>query len=669
MNAMNPSGSGGSGARLRIAFLQIVIALSFSVLTAQLWRLQIVQKQGYQSQADANRFRLVPVDAPRGVIYDRQGRLLVRNVPSYTISIVPAALPEDSQTRYTVLARLAELLEIPVSSATASAATASHGVGGAVDDVASAGSSGRQGIEEILTENTLSPYAPVAISTDVDKQVAFLIEEEHLYLPGVVVEVTPRREYPSAALASHVLGYVGAIPAEDADYYLDQADEDYTLRDRVGLMGVELTHEQELRGRKGLKHIEVDAFEREINTLAMDEPESGHSLVLTLDLDLQRAAEEALREGMRRVNSTAGVVIAMQPQTGEILAMVSLPSYDNNLFSRGISFVDYAELSANPERPLVNHAIGGQYPPGSTFKVIPAAAALEEKVIDLKTRIKCTGKIMLPNKYFPDDPTKAQPFVCWATYGHGTLGIEDAIAQSCDIFFYQVGGGFEEFNGLGMEKLGAYAEAFGLGEPTGIALPGESTGLVPDDRWKRVNYGESWVTGDTYNAVIGQGFVLVTPLQLLNATVAVANGGTLYRPQLVRQILDVDGNVVQGFVPEIMRQVPVSANNLAIVREGMRAAVTRGTAHRINLAEVAVAGKTGTAEYEGPRDAEGNLPTHAWFTAFAPYEEPEIALLVFVSGGHEGAKVAVPIAAQVLRFYYGIPTPVGEDIVAEAPGD
>jgi len=669
MDTATPSHSGNSTPQWRIAFLYVVIAASFAVLVGQLWRLQIIHTQGYQSQADANRFRLVAVDAPRGVIYDRQGRLLVQNIPSYTISIVPAALPEDSQARGTVLARLAELLEIPVSSATASAATASRIQGRIADDVSSSARGGRPGIEDILAENTFSPYAPVAIETDVDKQVAFLIEEEHSYLPGVIVEVTPRREYPSGALVSHVLGYVGAIPAEDTEYYLDQTDEDYTLRDRVGLMGVEATYENELRGIKGLKHIEVDAFEREIHTLALDAPEPGHSVVLTMDLDLQRAAEDALREGMRRVNSTAGVVIAMQPQTGEILAMVSLPSYDNNLFARGISFADYEQLSANPERPLVNHAIGGQYPPGSTFKVIPAAAALEEKVIDLNTKVKCTGKLMLPNKYFPDDPTKAQPFVCWATFGHGKLGVEDAIAQSCDIFFYEAGGGFEEFGGLGMEKLGAYAQAFGLGEPTGIALPGESAGLVPDDRWKRVNYGESWVTGDTYNAVIGQGFVLVTPLQLLNATVAVANGGTLYRPQLVRQILDGAGDVVQGFVPEIVRQVPVSAKNLAFVREGMRAAVTRGTAHRVNLAEIAVAGKTGTAEYPGPRDAEGNLPTHAWFTAFAPYEEPEIALLVFVSGGHEGAKVAVPIAAQILRSYFGLPTPPGEDIVAEPPGD
>jgi penicillin-binding protein 2 len=359
----------------------------------------------------------------------------------------------------------------------------------------------------------------------------------------------------------------------------------------------------------------------------------------------------------------------MDPQTGAILAMVSLPSYDNNLFARGISADDYGQLSDDPEHPLVNHAISGQYPPGSTFKIVPAAAGLQERVIDRETRLKCEGELLLPNKYFPDDPEKAQVFRCWYKWGHGALNIIDGIAHSCDIYFYQVGGGFEDFSGLGMEELGEYARAFGFGEPTGIALPGESGGLVPDDHWKRVNYGEHWVTGDTYNAVIGQGYVLVTPMQLLNATVAIANGGTLYRPQILYQIIDTEGTTVQGFAPDVIRKVPVSAQNLELVRGGMRAAVTRGTAHRVNLAEIAVAGKTGTAEYPGPRDEEGNLPTHAWFTAFAPYEEPEIALIVFVSGGHEGAKIAVPIAAKILRVYFGLPQPVGEDIVAPPPGD
>ena len=642
-----------ASSKLRILILQIVILAAFAVLAAQLSRLQLLQAQGYQSEADANRFRLVSIDAPRGVIYDRKGNLLVRNTPNYSVSIVPAALPEDETVREAVLTRLSQLLQVPVSSRVAS----TGGVGAG------------PGIEEILEQDTTSPHAPVSIKTDVDKQVAFLIEEEHLYLPGVIVEITPRREYTTGVLTSHVVGYVGRIPAERVHQYLDQEEEDYSINDRVGLMGVEAGYEEELRGRKGVKHIEVDAFEREVNVLAVDPPEPGYNVVLALDADLQRTAEAALREGMRRVDSTSGVVVAMHPGTGAVLAMVSLPSYDNNLFASGISTQEYSELSEDPEHPLVNHAISGQYPPGSTFKIVPAAAGLEEKVVDHDTRVTCRGEMLLPNKYFPDDPEKAQVFKCWNQWGHGSLSILDGIAQSCDIYFYHVGGGFEDFGGLGMEKLGQYARAFGFGEPTGIELLGESAGLVPDDQWKRVNYGESWVTGDTYNAVIGQGYVLVTPLQLLNATVAVANGGTLYRPQVLYRIVDSEGRTIRDSAPQVIREVPVAAPNLEMVREGMRVAVTRGTAHRANLAEIAVAGKTGTAEYPGPRDEEGYLPTHAWFTAFAPYEEPEIALVIFVSGGHEGAKIAVPIAAKILRAYFGLPQPVGEDIVGPAPGD
>lgn len=639
--------------QLRIILFQLAVLVAFAVLAGRLWRLQILRAQDYQVQADSNRFRLVSVDAPRGVIYDRNGRLLVRNIPSYTISVVPAALPDDDNQRQAVLSRLGQLLGLPVSSTTAFSGTAAS----------------QPGIEELLEQGTTTPYAPVPIQKDVDKQLAFVIEEEHLSLPGVIVETSPRREYSSGALTSQVVGYLGPIPPESVQDYLGQKDEDYSVNDLVGQMGVEATFEKELRGIKGLKHVEVDAFEREVNVLAVDPPQPGHNLILTLDLDLQQAAEDALREGMRRVKSTAGVVIAMNPQNGQILTMASLPGYDNNLFSHGISTQDYEQLSLDPERPLVNHAVSGQYPPGSTFKIIPAAAGLQEKVITSATRLVCKGQLLLPNKYFPDDPTKAQVFRCWNPWGHGAENVIGALADSCDIYFYQVGGGLDSFAGLGMDRLGEYARAFGFGQPTGIALPGESAGLVPDDKWKRITYGEPWVTGDTYNATIGQGYVLVTPLQLLNATAAVANGGTLYRPQLVEQIVDTQGKVVRDYTPEVIRHVPVSSENLATVREGMRAAVTGGTANRASLAEVAVAGKTGTAEYPGPRDADGILPTHAWFIAFAPYENPEIAVMVFVSGGHNGAQIAVPIAAQLLRAYFGLPQLSGEDIVAPAPGD
>lgn len=639
-------------ARLRLLVIQIAVLLAFGVLSLRLWDLQIINAAVYQEHAVRNRYRLVSIEALRGVFYDRNGRLLARNVGSFTVSIIPARLPKDEYARTQVLARLSEVLRIPVRRTLATDISPKvAGLSGLSFDPA------QPGILDILDQQPSSSYTPVVIASNVEREAALILEEQRIDLPGVVVTVEPRREYTTGALMAHILGFTGSIPAENAEYYLRNSDAGYEWTDQVGLTGLELTYERQLRGIKGQKHIEVDAFEREVNVLAIDSPTPGHNLVLTIDLDLQKYVEQTLRDAMHQVNSKSGVVVVMNPQTGEILAMVSVPGYDNNLFAQGISVEDYERLSTDPEHPLINHAISSLYPPGSTFKIVPACAALQEGLINATTKFECKGMLYLPNKYFPDDPEKATPFKCWNEWGHGWLNIYGAIAQSCDIFFYQATGGYGDFAGLGINKLGYYAKQFGYGEKTGIPLPGENAGLVPDDKWKRINYGEGWVTGDTYNAAIGQGYILATPLQVLNMTAAVANGGTLFQPQLVYQIVDEAGNVVTPFRPKVIRQLPLSPQTLDIVRKGMRLAVTSGTAHRINLSEVSVAGKTGSAEYPGPRDEKGNLPTHAWFTGFAPYENPEVAIVVFVAGGGSGATVAVPIAAQILRYYFGLPQP------------
>jgi penicillin-binding protein 2 len=629
-----------------------IVILVFLIFAFQMWRLQIAEGKRYQMMADRNRFRLVPTEAARGVIYDRYGRILVQNIPSFTVTIIPAYLPEDEQEEMAVFSQLSALLGIPASTATASAGTFSP----------------RRSIKDMVDEaRDTAPYRPLTIKTNVDRDTVFIIEEEHLDLPGVLIEIDPIRQYLSGDLTSHIIGYVGPIPSEQAEAYANQGYDPNS--DTVGLTGVELTFDEELRGSKGYKYIEVDVAGREVKAVGDPQPPlPGHNLILTIDLELQQFMEEALRRGMESVESESGVAIAMNPQTGEILSLVSLPSYDNNLFATGISQEDWARLEEDPRKPLVNHAITGQYPPGSAFKIIPAAAALEEGVVNRRTTLTCQGTLWLPNKYFPDDPELAQPFYCWIHkygQGHGALNIVQAIAQSCDIFFYQLGGGFKEFEGLGLERLSEYAGLFGLGQPTGIDLPGEASGLVPTQKWKRINYAENWSTGDTYNVSIGQGFILLTPLQLLNATAAVANGGTLYRPQIVYQVTDAEGQVIRPFAPEVIRQVPVSEENLATVREGMRQAVEWGTARQAQLEGIEVAGKTGTAEYPGPPiDDEGHLPTHAWFTAFAPVQEPEIALVIFVAGGGEGTTTAVPIATEILRYYFGLsepqPTPTPE---------
>jgi penicillin-binding protein 2 len=622
-----------------LSFLLGALA-GLGAIVTRLWRLQVVASSRYLASADANRFRLISVDAPRGIIYDRTGRMLVRNVPSFTLSLVPAGLPIDEQARSDMMCRLSDLLEM--------------------------GAEGPEELERRLELRTINIYAPVRVADAISRQAAFIIEEEHLMLPGAVIEAAPLRQYVDGALTAHTLGYMGHIPTEQVDVYRAAG---YAPDDLVGLAGIERTQEARLAGAKGQKHIEVDAFEREVRVIASQAPAPGQNIVITLDLGLQQATENALREGMAAAKSQVGVAIAMDPRTGEILSLASLPTFDNNLFSGGISHADLVALSSDPALPLVNHAISGQYPPGSVFKYVPGTAGLQEGVIDRHTRFHCGGTLWLPNKLFPNDPTQATKFVCWQLRGHGSLSVQEAIAQSCDIFFYITAGGFGDFRGLGVERLAQYAAEYGFGERSGIELSGELAGLLPSDKWKRQNYGESWFTGDTYNASIGQGFVLATPLQVLNGAAAIANGGTLYRPQLVYQVTDAAGRIIHQLEPEPIRQVAVNPAYIEIMRQGMRDAVTRGTAWLLRMPEVAVAGKTGSAEYAAfdddgnlIMDEHGYLPTHAWFTCFAPYENPEIVLAVFLEGGGEGSQTAVPVASRILRHYFGLSAPAANPV-------
>ena len=578
----------------------------------------------------------------------------MRNVPSFTVALIPAYLPDDPAEEEAVFQSLSGLLALPATRT--SSREIAQELGLSAQEIATMDILSLQ--EMVDGVRDLAPYRPLVLKRNVDRDVVFQIEEEHLDLPGVLVEAEPVRQYPYDKSISHLMGYIGPVPANQVKAY--EAKGYNVNEDQVGLIGVEAAFEELLRGHKGEKYIEVDVAGREVNTVSENPPIPGKSLRLTVDLALQEQMIQALQRGLEQAGAGIGVAIAMNPQTGEILGMVSLPAYDNNLFSGGISAADYRRLSEDPYYPLINHAISGRHPPGSTFKIIPAAAALQEGVITRRTQVKCRGTMWLPDQRFPDDPELGQTFYCWIhklNRGHGDMNIISGIANSCDIYFYWLGGGFlDEFDGLGLERLVEYSRLFGLGEPTGIELSGENPGLVPTAKWKRINYSERWVTGDTYNMTIGQGYVLATPLQMLNATAAVANGGTLYRPQILYQVLDDDGNLVQGFAPEVIRDLPIDPLHLATVVEGLEAAVVWGSAQGAYLDTVRVAGKTGTAEFfdpDIPPDEKGNLPTHAWFTAFAPVEAPEIALVVFVYNGGEGTTTAVPIAAEVLRYYFG----------------
>lgn len=630
--------------RWRLLGLRLIIIIGFVLLSGQLWHLQIVQGETYRQRADLNRLRIVSIPAQRGVIYDRQGVLLVRNVPSFAVSIVPADLPSGRRsngqdanngliTDEEVFNRLASLLQMDAS-----------------------------WIARQVQNGRSSPFQPVVIRSNVERDTAFIIEEEHLNLPGVTVGIEPVRQYLEGPLMAHILGHVGRISQQEY-----QANKDiYDLNDKVGKTGVELTHEEELRGKKGKKQIEVDAAGREVRVFpeAIITPTAGYNLVLTIDLGLQRKAYEALAEGIRKAGVKAGAVVALNPQTGEVLAMVSLPTYDSNLFSGEVRPDDLARLTEDPLRPLFNRAIGGAYPPGSTFKIVTAAAGLQEGVITKNTLITCQGKLTIPDKY---SPNTTWTFPCWLPEGHGTINVVEGLAQSCDVFFYTVAGGFENFVGLdpGADptRLARYARDFGLGTKSGIDLPGETAGLVPSNAWKLAQpwnkLGVPWVTGDTYNMAIGQAFLLASPLQMANAAAVIANGGVLYKPQIVRQVLDADGRIVRTFQPQIIRRVSVDKAHLEVIKQGMRAAVTRGTARGLNLPEayLQAAGKTGTAEY-GEMDASGHKPAHAWFITFAPMDNPQIAMAVFVEGGGNGALVAVPIANKILRYYFRVPDDV-----------
>jgi penicillin-binding protein 2 len=627
--------------------MRALIIAAFAVLVVQLGNIQIVNGAYYTRAADQNRFRLIQTDALRGIVYDRSGNIIVRNVPSFNVSVVPADLPDNPEPLYQ---KLAALLNMPIDTVIANTVADAVGKLPVGTDRVVTPPERKPGLREIVAKAQRDPFTPTLIKSNVPRDVAFYIEENSLDFPGIQVGLEPVREYVDGPLFAHILGYVGHIPRETYDEFKAKG---YAPTDQVGVQGLETTFEDDLRGQKGRRYIEVDVAGRELMSFGEEPPKPGNNLILTLDAKFQKTVQTILQKALKNARSKQGVAIVMDPRNGEILAMVSLPSYDNNLFATGISIDDYTALAQDPLHPLVNQAITGQYPPGSTFKLIPASAALQEHVVDINTRLETPGTIWVPNKYFPDRSDLAQPFYDWYKPGFGALTIRDALTFSSDVFFYKLAGGESpEFDtGLGEERLAGYARMFGIGELTGIDLPGEAPGLVPDPQWKRKQIGDIWTVGDTYNMGIGQGYVLATPLQVANYTAVVANGGTLYKPQLVHSVVDSDGRIVRKIEPQVIRHVAVSPQNLAIVREGMRNAVTRGTAVKVNLAEVNVAAKTGTAEFYGPK-VNGHLPTHAWFTAFAPYENPQVVVTVFVYGGGEGSEIAAPAAADILRAYF-----------------
>lgn len=722
--------------------LYVAMAMIFVLLAGKLTHLQIVEGSSYEVLAEKNQARILTKKATRGVLYDRNGVRLVTNNPIYSVAVTAADVPDincaagelDFQVQETqvftdlaVILSTTDVLAIrpadfpldefgeitnrlsvplqtqanifrPLITDVLTLHPTSENLFAIRTEVGPEASAAiRAQLEElpgvvVLNEiqfNFITRFSncltPVIVKRDVDFQTMQRVETKS-NLAGVSIAPEAVRQYTFGALFSHILGYVGAISREE----FEQAGETYEPDDKVGKTGLEVTLEKELRGEKGAAQVLVNSKERIVTEVASQAPITGNNATLTLDAELQRAVTTALEKGIAGAKSKAGVAVVMRVDNGQVLSLVTLPTYDNNLFSAGISQKDYDLLLADPNKPMFHRAIGGTYPPGSTYKMITAAAALQEGVVAKGTEYFCPGYIEVPFTF--NEKTRNQ-FKDWKAQGHGSVDIVKALTVSSDVFFYIVAGPRQEdktirhpdgrdeiiwtrfykpgdkkpteFNGLGIERLNLYATAFGLGKKTGVELPGEVSGLAPDPAWKvKRDATNPWSMGDTLVTAIGQGFNLMTPLQLANVTAAVANGGTLYQPQVVLKVSDPAGNVIRDYTTKTLGQVPVSPENLAIVREGMRAVVADqrwGTAaNRMTIKSIPVAGKTGTAEYGeavSVKDGKETRRSHAWFTAFAPYDKPEIAVVVLLEGGEEsleGSTFAVPVADEILKAYFHV---------------
>ena len=606
-------------AQHRSLLLRALIILLFGILSIQLVRMQILQHDEYEVRAESNRLRTIPEIPARGLIYDRYGEQLVENLPIFSAAVIPADVPEDEFL--TVVAGLADITHVPP------------------EEIA---------LSILEAQESADPFTPVVIKPDLDEETAFLLRERVPELPGAQVLVESVRSYPYESLISHMLGFVGRI---DEAEYTELRGAGYLINDRLGKAGVEYIYEALLRGSPGYRQVEIDAAGQEINQLRRNDPRPAGNLVLALDLDLQRQVERYLIEAQG--NSLNAVAIVMDVNTGGILSMVSLPSYDNNLLTDPVDQSALPALYENLAKPMVNHAISEVYPPGSTFKQITGTAALQEGVASPDTTITSRGLITVEDEY---DPNRTWVMRDWAALG--TMDFYRGLAMSSDVYFYYLSGGYfqggeELFEGLGVERLSAYAREYGLGSLTGIDLPGEAAGLVPDPAWKEATFGESavWTLGDTYNFGIGQGFLTVTPMQLLVAVAAIANGGDVLVPRTLERVVDEQGNVLQQMSREVSHTLNISQRNLGIMQEALRQAADYGPARTGASRFVTIAGKTGTAEFGQPL-ADGTYPnSHAWYTAYAPFDDPEIAVVVFLEQG-VGSTNAGPVAKQIFDYYF-----------------
>ncbi len=673
------------GVRGRLILLRVFIVVIFGLLLYRIYWVQQTKGEELQTLAKDNQFAILRSDPPRGVVFDRNGNPLAINQPSFNVTITPAFLPDDDAERTAIFARLSFLTGVPITNTVQQEALIEAANPELVEtysrlariynapiketlDNAGVVPQLPDSIEGIVRENNFAQYIPAVITNSISITDAFTIEQESIFLPGVRVIPESLRYYPTGEYTASILGYMGPIPNEE---WIEELG--YQRDDRVGWSGLESSMELELAGQKGQRQIEQDWTGRELRQIGLaQEPVPGLNLNMTLDLDLQIYATEILQQAMavREITPSKddftgqesflevkqGAVIVLNPQTGEILAMVSLPTFDNNRFQTEVPVDYYLGLARDEYAPLVNHTISSIYPPGSTFKLVPASGTMQEGLVSPSRRLDAPGEITIPNRFAPNDPGRAQTFVCWLTTGHGLVDMRQGIAQSCDVYFYKISGGFDQdgefVEGLGVDRIARYAAQFGFGRVQGVELPLEAKGDLPPNRdWKAQVYGEPWSTGDDYNLGIGQGFMTSTPLQVAQMGAVIANGGFLYRPSVIHHmsdeegnivfvddnnqilakawpdkdgnavVVDVDGNLLENppmrvefdadgnyiYQPEVLEAVQVDTEYLEVVQEGMRLVneyidddnfgTGATTVRWLDNFGIVTAGKTGTSEY------------------------------------------------------------------------
>jgi penicillin-binding protein 2 len=583
--------------------VMLIICAAFGALIVRLLYLQIIQGQDFNRQSEINSIRLQSVEASRGLIFDRNGTLLVDNRPSFDLSIIL----KDAKPVADTLKKLSDYIQIPEADL----------------------------LETINAKRGQASFRPILLKADIGRDVLAAIKVHRYELPGVVVDITPRRQYIHSNSAAHLLGYLSEINPEElkCQDYLSCKGGDF-----IGKYGVERTYESNLRGQRGGRQVKVNATGQVVEVLNSVDGQAGSNVFLTIDYRLQQKAEELM------INHV-GAVVALDPQNGDILAMVSSPAFDQNAFVTGLSREQWSDLASNSDRPMENKAIQAEYPPASTYKIVTAMAGLEEAVIDENTVFECPGHLVFGNRVFR----------CWRKIGHGTVNVRRALAESCDVFFYHVG--IE----LGVDRLAWYARACGLGTPTGIDLNPESSGLIPSSAWKQKRIGVPWQKGETLSIAIGQGYNLTTPIQMAALIAAIGNQGVRLKPAILKTIKTVEGKVIYESQPQIVGRLPASAKTLEIVRDGLWQVVNdrKGTAYQSRIKGIEMAGKTGTAQVVGRKkegsmseeDLADHLKSHAWFVAYAPAQQPRIAVAVMVEHGEHGSSAAAPVASEIIRTY------------------